>query len=162
VTSPVDIIRGFLTPMELRELQEIAADDRMLDWAPGRQGTGYLKADLKTLLAARVLTRRPIHKALEQIGQVDGGHWDAWLLRYPSGSHVPPHKDKPEFFGLRHRRLNAVVQEALYGGHFTADGVQYDLSERDAILFWPDEVTHSVSEVGGDRYIFSVGALVQP
>ena len=85
-------------------------------WQRGRRGTGY---DKMLLLTAPW----PIA-------------FDAYLLRYPEGSEIPPHQD-PVSSG-RHYRLNLIK------------------------LFRSDLSQHSVTRViGGSRYVLSIGWVLK-
>jgi len=65
-------------------------------WQKGRQGTGYDKMLLLTL-------RWPLR-------------FDSYLIRYPEGSEIPPHRD-PVQQG-RHYRLNIILKPPKSGGEF--------------------------------------------
>lgn len=107
---------------------------RAFRWQRGRQGTGY---DKMLLLTARW----PVP-------------FDAYLIRYPDGSEIPPHTD-PVGAG-RHYRLNIILKSPASGGEFVcADPL---LATKRIKLFRPDASTHGVTRVvGGSRYVFSVG-----
>jgi len=99
-------------------------------WEPGRQGTGYDKFQLLDLWFA-----------------------DAYLLRFPEGSHVPEHTDVVP--GRRHWRLNVVLRRAVTGGDFVC-GRARRLGR--VCLFRPDREAHSVTRIEkGTRYVFSFG-----
>jgi hypothetical protein len=102
-------------------------------WLPGRQGTGYQKRPLLQL-------------------------WflDAYLLRFPEGSHVPEHTD--QVLGCRHWRLNLVLRRALRGGEFVC-GRAWRLGR--LALFRPDTEPHSVTRIDeGTRYVLSLGCAL--
>ena len=90
-----------------------------MKWQEGRQKTGYLKLKL-----------------------VGFKNVDAYILKYPVGSYIPPHTDPVE--GKRHYRLNIV----LWGKMFFEPRVRF---------FRPDVEMHSVPEVWKTRYVFSAG-----
>ncbi len=100
-------------------------------WEPGRQRGGYDKLLL-----------------------LEGRRFDIYLLRFPVGSSVPPHRDPVA--GARHLRLNLVLVPARRGGEFECPQAWID---RPRIkLFRSDLHTHAVSEVeAGTRYVLSVG-----
>ena len=103
-------------------------------WRRGRQGTGY---DKMLLLTAPW----PVP-------------FDTYLIRYPEGSEIPPHKD-PVTMG-RHYRLNIVLKSPRMGGEFICEAPLF--ATKRIKLFRPDVVSHSVTRVvGGSRYIFSIG-----
>ena len=111
---------------------------RWLRWDRGRQDTGYDKF----LLAANPFLVP----------------FDLYLLRYPVGSHIPPHRD-PVASG-RHYRLNVVIRRSVSGGSFVCDDPIY-ASER-INFFRPDISTHSVSQVEGrPRYVLSLGWILR-
>lgn len=161
ITNGVLGIRGFLFSVEIADLRRLA---HHLHWEPGRQGSGYEKSDLTASPMARAYRIAVvISRALRALGvPPDHGH-DAWMLHYPDGAHVPPHRD-PAPFGARHRRLNAILTAPDDGGRFEfLDGVWQTAGfglEGDAIMFYPSEITHAVSRCIGPRFVFSVGVLV--
>ena len=107
-------------------------------WQRGRQGSGYDKMLLHT-------TRWPIV-------------FDAYLIRYPEGSEVPPHTG-PVTVG-RHFRLNVILKSPKSGGDFVcADPI---FATRRVKSFCPDACEHSVTRVVGDsRYVFSLGWVIK-
>ena len=103
-------------------------------WQSGRQGSGY---DKMLLLTARW----PLP-------------FDSYLIRYPDGSSIPPHKD-PVQQG-RHYRLNIILKAPQAGGEFICAKPIYSSSR--IKLFRPDQCEHSVTKVqGGSRYVLSIG-----
>ncbi|HEX9391089.1 MAG TPA: hypothetical protein VF928_07235 [Usitatibacteraceae bacterium] len=103
-------------------------------WQRGRQGTGY---DKMLLLTAPW----PIP-------------FDSYLIRYPEGSQVPPHKDPVE--KGRHYRLNVILKAPRSGGEFICTSPLFATSR--VKLFRPDQCEHSVTKVvGGSRYVLSFG-----
>jgi hypothetical protein len=107
---------------------------RWLRWDHGRQGTGYDKMLLAT------------------------GRWplgfDCYLLRYPTGSAIPPHTDPVS--DKRHYRLNIVVKQARSGGEFICKNPIFQT--RRIKLFRPDISEHAVEAVTqGSRYVLSLG-----
>lgn len=109
-----------------------------LRWQKGRQQSGYDKMLL-------VATRLPF---------VWLRGFDAYLLRFPVGSHIPPHRDVVE--SGRHYRLNIVLHLARKGGVFSCSDSLFE-SKR-IKLFRPDIAEHAVSEVeAGTRLLLSVG-----
>lgn len=105
-------------------------------WQHGRQGTGYDKMLLAT-------APWPVP-------------FDCYLLRFPVGTHVPPHTDPVAARG--HYRLNIVLKHAAAGGEFQcADPI---VSTDRIKFFRPDRSEHSVSlVVGSPRYVLSIGWL---
>jgi hypothetical protein len=111
---------------------------RWLRWERGRQGTGYDKL----LLAVNPLLIP----------------FDMYLLRYPVGSHIPPHRDPVP--GRCHYRLNIVVRRSQQGGEFVCADPIY--SSRRIHLFRSDLSTHSVTRVDGTpRYVLSLGWVLR-
>ena len=103
-------------------------------WQPGRQGTGY---DKMLLLTASW----PVP-------------FDTYLLRYPDGSEIPPHKD-PVSIG-RHYRLNIILKSPRSGGEFVCACPLF--ASKRIKLFRSDTCEHSVTRVsGGCRYVLSIG-----
>lgn len=97
----------------------------------GRQGTGYFKRAL-----------------------FESKTFDAWILTFPKGSRVPPHRDPIN--GRAHFRLNIVFQEAEEGGTFIcADPI---FMGRRFAFFRSDKSVHCVSRVvKGERKVISIG-----
>lgn len=105
-----------------------------LRWQRGRQGTGY---DKMLLLTAPW----PLP-------------FDAYLIRYPEGSEIPPHTD-PVTSG-RHYRLNVILVSPRSGGEFVCANPLF--ATRRIKLFRPDACEHCVTRVvGGSRYVLSFG-----
>lgn len=98
-------------------------------WRPGRQGSGYFKM----LLA-------------------QGSSWDCYLMRYPTGSHVPTHHDPVH--GRRHFRLNV----ALRGTQDVVELLGPPIARgRRWLLFRPDVVSHRMTPVERPRLELSIG-----
>jgi len=150
----VKVLPGFL---DAREVAELVALGTASGWTAGRQGTGYDKLELRTVLPADPGSL--IARALAHVGTPFGDFWDVYLIRYLAGSHIPPHTD-PAQHGRRHHRLNAMLVPADGGGELRVDGVPVELATGDAIVFAPDREVHEVSPVVGSRLLFSVGAWV--
>lgn len=107
---------------------------RWLRWEPGRQGTGYDKL----LLVANPLLIP----------------FDCYLLRFPEGTQIPPHRD-PVKSG-RHFRLNIIVKRSPSGGEFVC--VDPIFATDRVKFFRSDLCVHSVTRVvGGSRYVLSIG-----
>ena len=147
-------IAGFLTRDEVASLRAHAASD---GWKPGRQGTGYDILPLRGVVELAPL----IDRALAHVGTPFEDSWDVYLIRYLDGSSIPPHTDAAQH-GRRHRRLNAVLEQAARGGELFVDGALVPLEVGDAVVFFPDQETHEVTTVVGSRLLFSVGALISP
>lgn len=122
-------------------------------WETGRQNTGYEK------LALNVGAER--HSTIERsLALLDyPAFFDACLIRYRHGAHVPLHKDDGLPPGVIHRRLNVLLQAPRAGGRLTFVNAGITLLIGDGVLFRPDITEHSVSTVYGsiDRLVFSVG-----
>jgi hypothetical protein len=103
-------------------------------WLPGRQSTGYRKL----LLAS-------------------GATWDAYLIDYPCGSFVPPHRD-PVDGEKQHYRLNVTI----YGDPkaFWAWGRGVVRRFGRFVLFRPDRDTHGVYVVAQRRLVLSIGWII--
>ena len=149
----MQILRAFLSPDEVASLRALA--DTPTGWVAGRQGTGYDTLPLRDTFAGHPLVER----ALAQIGTPYEDYWDAYLIRYLDGAHVPDHVDAAQD-GKRHRRLNAVLAQPTAGGELRIGGDLVELAVGDAVLFDPDRQVHRVSPVVGMRLVFSVGAWI--
>jgi hypothetical protein len=103
-------------------------------WQRGRQGTGYDK--LLILVNPLIIP------------------FDLYLLRFPEGTEIPPHRDPVT--GMRHYRLNIILKRSQAGGDFVCVDPLFET--RRIKLFRPDVSTHSVTRVqGGSRYVLSLG-----
>ena len=106
----------------------------LLRWQRGRQNTGYDKM----LLCGAIW---PIK-------------FDLYLLKFPQGSEIPPHKDK--IVAGQHYRLNIILKQAQNGGEFICKDPIFE--SRRIKLFRPDISEHQVSTVlKGNRYLLSLG-----
>jgi hypothetical protein len=152
-------IDNFLSPFEIAVLANLSVGETHL-WERGRQETGYEKLDLRSLATQDIVYKNLADRALALIGAPHDNHWDMWLLRYPDGAHIPPHRDEAAVFGLHHRRLNALVQAPRAGGDLWMNGTVVPLTVGNGVLFYPDRVEHAVSQVTGTRAVFSVGAWI--
>lgn len=104
----------------------------------GRQGTGYEKLTLWSLQRLKT---------------------DAYIIKYPEGSSIPPHTDPVD--GNKHYRLNLVLKKARVGGLFSCSKPLLAVGQR-LFLFRPDEQEHQVSEIEkGSRWVLSVGLAVR-
>lgn len=100
-------------------------------WERGRQRSGYDKLLL-----------------------LEGSCFDLYLLRFPIGSHVPPHRDPVD--GARHYRLNLILIPAQRGGQFVCPDALVDRPRLK--LFRSDLHTHSVTTIeAGTRWVLSLG-----
>ena len=108
-------------------------------WQEGRQNSGY-----------RILTL--INNTRFK--------FDMHLIHYPTGSSIPPHKDKANF-DQRHYRFNIEVKRSKKGGKFECDKCIFRWWR--IALFRPDEQKHSVTQIEeGTRLVFSIGWLRRP
>ncbi len=147
------IIPKYLSNNEIEILTSIANSSS--GWQDGRQGTGYEKLSLKDNREVSDL----ILRSLVELHKIDD-FWDAWILRYPDGAYIPPHKDEANMFGRRHTRLNAIIADPRAGGDFILNDERVGLGSACAIIFNPDEHEHSVTKVDGERLVFTVGCWV--
>lgn len=109
---------------------------KLFKWVEGQQMTGYFKLTL-----AFVSKWTPIP-------------FDCYILKYPTGSYIPPHRDELQIPG-RHYRLNIVLKRGE-GGEFVCDNPIY--GSKRINLFRPDLELHSVTRVTkGTRYVLSFG-----
>jgi hypothetical protein len=84
--------------------------------------------------------------------------FDVYLLRYPEGAEVPPHRDTVSFG--RHYRLNIILTRPQAGGEFVC--AQPLFATNRIKLFRPDLEEHSVSRVRqGTRYVLSLGWVLR-
>ena len=146
----------FLSEADVALLREIAASS--CAWAGGRQGTGYEVLSLKNDERVEQLRERCQFVLGVDVTDI---FWDCFLVRYPEGAFIPPHRDAAALFGRRHQRLNAVVTPATAGGVLTVGGDVVELPLRAALVFYPDEEEHSVSPVTGERLLWSMGHWLQ-
>jgi hypothetical protein len=161
-----------LTPDEIEILKYVAAT--ATDWEKGRQGSGYFKLDLKELSVdfynlSTVRTRllNAIQKHTHATGPEIQKANDFWLIYYPEGVGVCPHKD-PAPAKAKHVRANVAVTKPLTGGvfrvpngYFKECDLPIDLLPGQGVVFSPSEVQHSVTDAGiGGRLVVSVGAII--
>lgn len=107
-------------------------------WQKGRQGTGY---DKLLLLVNPLLIP-----------------FDLYLLRFPDGTEIPPHRDPVT--DKRHYRLNIILKRPISGGEFVCANPIFETKR--IKLFRPDVSTHSVTKVqGGSRYVLSLGWVLK-
>lgn len=103
-------------------------------WENGRQQSGYEKLQL-----------------------FKGENADAYLLRFPKGSSVPPHRDKVP--GKRHFRLNITLRQARGGGEVRGMDPIFQLGP--IVLFRPDIDEHSMTRVyAGHCLMLSIGVAL--
>lgn len=130
----------------------------------GKQGTGYQKKDVKADLRYQILidqALRTSHWNHTNKLWVKPEKYDAWVLKYPTGSEIPVHTDPVEL-GLEHHRLNTLVTEAE-GGELYIEGQRVPLVAGDGYYFRPDLHPHYVTKITkGERIIFSVGYVYKP
>ncbi|HEY9676484.1 MAG TPA: hypothetical protein V6C76_00680 [Drouetiella sp.] len=106
-------------------------------WQRGRQQSGYDK-----MLLMQSMWPLP---------------FDLYLLRFPTGSEIKPHRDPVE--SGRHFRLNIVLIPAEVGGEFNCATPIFASSR--IKFFRSDLCEHSVSKVEvGTRYVLSIGWLL--
>lgn len=113
--------------------------NKIFKWVKGRQNTGY------SILTLLFVTKKwfPIP-------------FDAYIIKYPTGSYIPPHKDEPGFG--RHYRVNIILTKPK-GGEFIAENTLLHLGR--VVIFRPDLVTHEVTPVeSGTRYVLSIGCIL--
>lgn len=107
-----------------------------MNWIKGRQDSGYYKCKL---FESKLLK------------------CDAYILKFPTGSSVPRHKD--EVNGYNHYRFNYIWGD-FFGGQVNLHGGDSEIEGNNWYLFRPDLYEHSVSKVfWGTRYVLSIGWL---
>lgn len=150
-----EVLKAFLSPDEVAALRA-QAEGATEGWTPGRQHTGYDILPLRSLMdrAAPLVAR-----GLAQVGTPFEDYWDVYFIRYEDGAYIPPHTDPAEH-GRVHRRVNAVITQAAYGGQLIVGTRAIELVVGDAVLFSPSIEEHEVTRVRGTRLLFSVGAWV--
>lgn len=110
--------------------------NKLFQWVEGQHKTGYFIYTIARV-ANRILP------------------FDAYIIKYPEGSSIPPHKDKTK--NGKHYRINIIVTHPP-GGEFQCENVIY--RSRWLNFFRPDIEEHSVTKVEkGTRYVFSIGWL---
>lgn len=149
-------------------------------WSEGRGATGYYKLDVHREPLLDILVNRYLFLIAENVSRGNKLHawgvlsavqahrkYDAWIVHYPTGSHIPPHTDPTPEEGLRHVRVNILLQEPGWGGLFyvarrSDPPMEYcPMSTGEGWLFHSGELEHHVGRVyKGDRYVLSIGALV--
>lgn len=161
-----EISRDFLTESQREFLTDYAAGT--LNWAPGRQGTGYQKLDIRRMTSCREMHAFAYEAVEWMVGEDsfedvwDRGEWDLYMIRYPAGSYAPPHKD-PAPHSQRHRRVNALVSSGAssqFWLEWAGELVQPALDPGDAVMFYPSEVTHGVQPSIVDRLVISCGVVL--
>ena len=86
-----------------------------------------------------------------------GIEFDAYLLRFPVGSEIPPHRDQVQ--SGRHFRLNIILKKSKKGGEFICE--KHILNLTRIKLFRSDLYMHSVTKVSGSaRYVLSLGCIL--
>lgn len=144
---------GFLSPATQWALLQWARDGAL--FTPGRQGTGYeiaaVPPDVFTGLQEKSLRALGIDKSVG---------YDCYVMRYTTGSFIPKHKDTA-FFGSRHLRINAIIQDADEGGFLFIEGLNHVVGVGDAYVFRPDLLEHEVTEIiKGERYVWTLGTML--
>ena len=85
---------------------------------------------------------------------LSGRTFDIYLLKFPEGSRLVPHKDPVD--GKRHYRVNVVLRPAEQGGIFLCNGAWVNFPRFK--FFRPDQLTHGVSKIEkGERLVLSIG-----
>lgn len=150
--KPYQLLPAWLTAHERRVIETLS---RHATWEEGRQKTGYEKSNLLPITGIRWI----LDRALSTLG--NPSEFDAYLLRYPTGSEIPPHTDPAEE-GLCHVRFNALAKAGT-GGMLYLENQERPLAEGDAYLFRPDITEHRVDPLeAGERLVLSVGANIEP
>ena len=159
------LINNYIMYSDLEKLIEVFDSLPDSKWQDGRQGTGYKKYEI-TKHYDEWYHKRYVVNALNYLGyskaaqDLDGGRWDAWLMKMPDGAYIHPHTDPCPFDAGSHHRFNMCVRPAERGGHFSIEGEHVPVHTGEAIIFRPDAMRHEVSMVSGrDRLMISVGCV---
>lgn len=150
------VIFNFISPEEQEELFKLI--DK-LHWEKGRQETGYLKAAVPVNYSA--IIQGLVVRSIQALDNTEPRAltYDCYILKYEKGSFIPYHKDDA-LFESQHWRLNAIISDADKGGELNFEHRTVGFTQRDAVIFRPDLLNHSVSTVeSGIRYVWSVGIL---
>lgn len=146
---------------------EVRLEKTCIEWSDGIQGSGYRKGYIDSGEGQFPLAGFPgylYEYFFRQMFPLDPKHivgWDTYALYYPVGSFIAPHKDPMER-GFEHWRLNYVIEQG--DGTFFVQPEQWvpvPAQRGDGILFRPDILTHSVSQVSKPRLAVSFGAKVE-
>lgn len=90
----MNLILGFLGENDLATCEQVA--DSGNHWAPGRQGTGYEKLDIKN---ERLLYLRVLQTLQEQLGVTHSSKsWDFWM---PICCDIPTGRSSPAMLTMR-------------------------------------------------------------
>lgn len=145
---------------EQAELKEVAAElTSKNEWTLGRQGTEYKKYDFKIGSSLYNRFQLLISRSLKYMQADPSFTHDVYLIYYPQGSYIPPHRD-PVQKNFNHQRLNSIVQHAELGGELLIEGSIVELAELDGMTFFSNKSEHSVAKIErGDRLLWSVGVL---
>ena len=111
--------------------------NKLWQWQDGQHGTGYQVFTLAWVM----------NKILP---------FDSYIIRYPPGSSIPPHRDVLKNKKSKHFRLNLILTHPE-GGEFKTENAIIQTIWLN--LFRPDLSTHSVTTVTGNRtrYVWSIG-----
>ena len=86
-----------------------------------------------------------------------GVEFDAYLLRFPMGAEIPPHRD--QVTSGRHFRLNIILKKSRSGGEFICEKSLVNLPR--IKLFRSDLYENAVTKVqGSSRYVLSMGCVL--
>lgn len=109
--------------------------NKLFRWVEGQQKTGY-----------HILT-------LARVGKFTPIPFDCYIIKYPTGSYIPPHRDILKT--RNHYRLNIIVMQGEGGEFQVANAI---FKSKRLNLFRPDLELHSVTKVTrGTRYVLSFG-----
>lgn len=85
---------------------------------------------------------------------------DCIIIKYPNGSKMEPHVDKPSC-NRPHYRINIVLWNSRKGGQFICERTIFTLFNR-IYFFRADLYEHSVTTVdSGVRYVLSIGKTLK-
>jgi len=139
---------------------------------PGQQGNGYDKAaladagdDMVMLPHIPLWTNswkfscavRLCQEKLQEHGKLLG--WDCFLIRYKERGYIDKHRD-PNPTG-DHYRCNVLLTKPDPASKFTIEGQEVALAKGDAVVWRPDIHEHWLPVCTNNRFIFSVGAIIE-
>ena len=78
---------------------------------------------------------------------VNGVYWGDFILNFPAGQKLWPHRDSHGEHSNFELRFNTMIQKPENGGVYTINEKEYHLEEGDIIVFAPFHNTHETSQI---------------